>query len=88
MAKIKPFRAFTYNQDEVKDLSKVVCPPYDVISPSSQQYFQEISPYNLDRFRWDSERSVLVACTLHHRAQGNGMGGNYRNGVECLNGSG
>jgi len=47
MAKIKPFRAFTYNQDEVKDLSKVVCPPYDVISPSSQQYFQEISLYNL-----------------------------------------
>jgi len=47
MAKIKPFRAVTYNQDEIKDLAKVVCPPYDVISPSAQQHFHEISPYNL-----------------------------------------
>jgi len=47
MAKIKPFRAITYNQDKIKDLTKAVCPPYDVISPSSQQHFHEISPYNL-----------------------------------------
>ena len=36
-----------YNQNEIKDLSKVVCPPYDIISAQRQKYFHEISPYNL-----------------------------------------
>jgi uncharacterized protein (DUF1015 family) len=47
MAKISPFQAVIYNQNEVKDLSKVVCPPYDIISQQRQQYFHELSPYNL-----------------------------------------
>ncbi len=47
MTEIKPFRAFVYNQDKISDLSKVVCPPYDVISPSQQSYFMNASPYNL-----------------------------------------
>lgn len=47
MAKIKPFRAVIYNQEKIKDLSAVVCPPYDVISPKDQQYYHERSQYNL-----------------------------------------
>jgi uncharacterized protein (DUF1015 family) len=47
MAKISPFQAIVYNQNEVKDLSKVICPPYDIISPARQKYFHELSPYNL-----------------------------------------
>ncbi len=47
MAKIAPLKAFIYNQDKVKDLAKVVCPPYDVISPAQQQFFFDSSPYNL-----------------------------------------
>ena len=47
MAKISPFRAVRYNQDTIKDLSKVVCPPYDIISPERQKYLLELSPYNL-----------------------------------------
>jgi len=47
MAKISPFQAIIYNQNEVKDLSKVVCPPYDIISPARQKYFHQLSPYNL-----------------------------------------
>ena len=47
MAKIKSFRGVTYNQDKIKDLTKVVCPPYDIISPLKQQYYHELSPYNL-----------------------------------------
>jgi uncharacterized protein (DUF1015 family) len=47
MAKIKPFRAIVYNQEKIKDLSVVVCPPYDVISPSRQRYFHELHPNNL-----------------------------------------
>ncbi|MBM3255118.1 MAG: DUF1015 domain-containing protein [Candidatus Omnitrophica bacterium] len=47
MAQIKPFKAVIYNQDKIKDLSKVVCPPYDVISPERQQYFHDLHPNNL-----------------------------------------
>ncbi len=32
MADILPFRAFHYSSDRIKSLSKLVCPPYDVIS--------------------------------------------------------
>lgn len=46
MTEIKPFRAITYNQEKFQDLSRVVCPPYDIISPSQQQYYHELNPYN------------------------------------------
>ncbi len=29
MTKIKPFKAVIYNQEKIKCLSQVVCPPYD-----------------------------------------------------------
>lgn len=47
MTKIKPFKAFVYNQKNIADLSQVVCPPYDIISPKKQEYFYNLSPYNL-----------------------------------------
>jgi len=46
MAKIKPFQAVSYNRDKIKDLSKVTCPPYDIISPLRQEYYHSLSPYN------------------------------------------
>lgn len=36
MAKIVPFRGIRYNPDQVPDLSRVIAPPYDVISPALQ----------------------------------------------------
>lgn len=47
MTNIKPFRALIYNQEKIKDISCVACPPYDVISPQKQEYYHEVSPYNL-----------------------------------------
>lgn len=47
MAKIKPFKAVIYNRQKVEDLSKVTCPPYDIISAASQQRYHDSSPYNL-----------------------------------------
>jgi uncharacterized protein (DUF1015 family) len=47
MPKIKPFPAVIYNQEKVPDLSKVVCPPYDIINLQAQEYFHNLSPYNL-----------------------------------------
>jgi len=47
MIVIKPFNAVFYNKEKVRNLSSVVCPPYDVISPLQQDYYQKLSPYNL-----------------------------------------
>lgn len=46
MTKVKPFKPLTYNQDKIKELSKVTCPPYDIISPERQEYFHNLNPYN------------------------------------------
>ena len=47
MSQIKPFKGIIYNQNKIKDLSLVVCPPYDVISPARQQHYHDIDPHNL-----------------------------------------
>jgi len=49
MAEIKPFRGIIYNQEKIKDLAKVMCPPYDVISPLEQQLHYKSHPYNVIR---------------------------------------
>ncbi len=49
LSEIKPFRALRYQADRVGDVAKVVCPPYDVISPIQQAAYYEASPYNFIR---------------------------------------
>ena len=49
MTNLTPFRALVYNQEKIKDIAGVVCPPYDVISAEKQRYYHEASPYNLIR---------------------------------------
>ncbi|MFH1458524.1 MAG: DUF1015 domain-containing protein [Candidatus Omnitrophota bacterium] len=46
MPQIKPFRALMYNQEKIRDLSRVACPPYDIISPVDSNYYHDSSPYN------------------------------------------
>ena len=46
MTKVKAFKAVVYNQEKVGDLKKVVCPPYDVISPAAQDMLHERSLNN------------------------------------------
>jgi uncharacterized protein (DUF1015 family) len=46
MAQIKPFRAVFYNQGKVNNLSHVICPPYDIISPRRQEYFHDLDVHN------------------------------------------
>src|ERR1039458_909063 len=65
MARIYPFRAWRYNQSEVR-LDDVVTQPYDKISPAMQQAYYQRSPYNLVRIilglpeLFDSERGESV----------------------------
>lgn len=44
---LKPFRATYFNSENIKDLSKVVCPPYDVIGQKQLAELRKKSIYNL-----------------------------------------
>lgn len=46
MAKVRPFKAIIYNQDKFKDITDLVCPPYDVISPQEQKDYHQLNRYN------------------------------------------
>ena len=49
MAEIRPFRGVHYNQSLVNDLSAVICPPYDIITPQMEQELYLKSKYNFVR---------------------------------------
>ncbi len=49
MADIQPYKAIHYNTGEVKDLSKVVAPPYDVINKEQQKELFDRDPNNIIR---------------------------------------
>ena len=55
MARIAPFRGVFYNQKKVRDLSKVIAPPYDVISREEQEKLYRRSPYNFVRLDLSQE---------------------------------
>lgn len=49
MADIIPFRGELYNPEKIYDLSKVVAPPYDVISSEEQEKLYVSEPHNIIR---------------------------------------
>lgn len=49
MVQIRPFKGLLYNKDKVKNISAVIAPPYDVISPQEQRELYKRSPYNIVR---------------------------------------
>jgi len=55
VAEIHPFRGGHYNQSLVSDLSKVICPPYDVIPPQLQRELYARSEYNFVRLEFGRE---------------------------------
>jgi uncharacterized protein (DUF1015 family) len=55
MVRIAPFRGVFYNQKRVRDLSKVIAPPYDVISKDDQEKLYKKSPYNFVRLDLSQE---------------------------------
>ena len=48
MASLRPFQGVLYDPQRV-DLSRVVAPPYDVISPADQRRYYEQDPHNVVR---------------------------------------
>ncbi len=55
MVYIAPFRGILYNQKKIRDLSKVIAPPYDVITPEEQERLYRKSPYNVVRLILNQE---------------------------------
>ena len=55
MVRIAPFRGVFYNQKKIRDLAKVVTPPYDVISREEQEKLYRKSPYNFVRLDFNQE---------------------------------
>lgn len=49
MAEVTPFRGIRYNPEKIEDMSKVVTPPYDVISTREQAAFHASHPHNIIR---------------------------------------
>ena len=47
MAQVVPFRGLYFNPAQVDNLTEVVTPPYDVISPDERAAFAARSPYNM-----------------------------------------
>jgi uncharacterized protein (DUF1015 family) len=55
VAEVRPFRGLRYNPKLAPDLAKVLCPPYDVISPQLQEALYQRSPYNIVRLEYGKE---------------------------------
>jgi len=49
MSEVKSFKGTVYNSEKIKDLSRVFCPPYDVISKKDQDMLYKRSPENFIR---------------------------------------
>jgi uncharacterized protein (DUF1015 family) len=69
--RIKPLRGYRYARARGRDLSAVVAPPYDQISPATQDRLYAMSPHNIVRVtlareeggtdRYESARATLAA---------------------------
>jgi uncharacterized protein (DUF1015 family) len=55
MIRIAPFRGVFYNQKKFRDLSKVITPPYDIISKEEQEKLYKKSPHNFIRLDLSQE---------------------------------
>ena len=49
MAQISPFKGWRYNDDLIDDFTKVIVPPYDVITAGEQDQYYSMSPNNYIR---------------------------------------
>ena len=63
MADVRPFRGLRYNPKVAGELSNIICPPFDTISPAMQKSLYQRSPHNVvrlesgERFATDTSES-------------------------------
>ncbi len=58
MANIYPFHGYRYNTDKVEDLNRVITQPYDKIDKDDQEYYYQLSPYNIVRIILGKENNT------------------------------
>ncbi|MEM2143606.1 MAG: DUF1015 domain-containing protein [Candidatus Thorarchaeota archaeon] len=63
MVQVKPFRAYRYSPSKVKDYSKVVAPPYDIIKGDAVDFYQGLSEYNI---AWITKSKPMPGDTEHN----------------------
>lgn len=61
MAVVKPFKALRF-AEKAGDISKLCCPPYDIIGPDEQNALYDISPYNIVRLELGREKDRYSAA--------------------------
>lgn len=49
MVKIYPFCGIRYNPKKISFLARVICPPYDIISPEEQEFYHRLHSANVIR---------------------------------------
>lgn len=49
MAEFRPFRGIRFRADPGGEISRLICPPYDVISPEEQRSYHDLDPHNAIR---------------------------------------
>jgi uncharacterized protein (DUF1015 family) len=54
--RIAPFRGYRFGIDRVRDVSQVVAPPYDQISPETQDRLYAMHPYNIVRVSYPKDQ--------------------------------
>jgi uncharacterized protein (DUF1015 family) len=55
MADVQPLRGIRYADEIVGDLSQIITPPFDVISPEAQERYYRRNPYNVIRLELGKE---------------------------------
>ncbi|MFC1909909.1 DUF1015 domain-containing protein [Chloroflexota bacterium] len=55
MTDLRPFRGTHYNTSVINDISQVICPPYDIISPQLQQDLYQVNKNNFIRVEFNRE---------------------------------
>jgi uncharacterized protein (DUF1015 family) len=74
MPELKPFKGIRYNPEQIKDLTDVICQPYDQISNKMERAYKNKSPYN------------FVRLVLTKYAEGHNRQREYRDAKKSLDG--
>ncbi len=73
MYNIQPIRGLRYNVAKIDNLSTVITPPYDIISPEDRVTYHQKSPHNIIRLEYgedmpgdstDNNKYTRAAATL------------------------
>lgn len=78
MAQLKPFSGIRYNPEKIDDFSRVITPPFDVISQEQRDAFHRVHPNNMIRLILAKKAENDTTCDIHH----SGAAGCYRNWLD------